>query len=164
MTTAPTHGGVSLRPLDIASGVPLGLDHRAGPLPGRRRAESPVAAIEAVLRAALARPPCLVSFSGGRDSSALLAVAVHVARRDGLALPIPATLRFPGDAAADEDSWQTMVVGHLGLTEWVRIEITGGLDAVGPVAAKVLGRHGLVWPFNTHFHLPIIEAARGARW
>ncbi len=117
--------------------------------------------MERVLRAALARPPCLVSFSGGRDSSALLAVAVDVARRLGLELPIPATLQFPGDAAADEDAWQTLVLEHLRLTDWVRIEIDGQLDAVGPVATAALARHGLLWPFNAHVHLPIIEAARG---
>jgi hypothetical protein len=151
-----------LRPLDIAAGIPLGRDRAVPALPRPGRGDPPVAAMERVLRGALGRPPCVISFSGGRDSSALLAVAVDVARRDGLDLPIPATLQFPGDAAADEDAWQRLVIGHLGLSEWIRIEIpTGQLDAVGPVAATVLGRHGLLWPFNAHFHFPIIEAARG---
>jgi hypothetical protein len=157
---AVTGQAVPLRPLDIAMGVPLGRERGVAALP-TGNPETPAAALETVLRAALARPPCLVSFSGGRDSSALLAVAVDVARRSGLELPVPATLHFPGDAAADEDAWQALVLHHLGLSEWVRIEIDGQLDAVGPVATAALARHGLLWPFNAHFHLPIIEAARG---
>lgn len=108
---------------------------------------------------ALARPPCLVSFSGGRDSSALLSVAVHVARREGLELPVPATLVFPRNDLADEAEWQELVLKHLGLTDQLRIEVHEELDAVGPVAGPALLRHGLVWPFNAHFHLPIIEQA-----
>jgi hypothetical protein len=43
----------------------------------------------------------------------------------------------------------------------VRLSFTDELDAVGPVAQRALTRHGLLWPFNLHFHLPIIEAAAG---
>lgn len=110
---------------------------------------------------ALSRPPCLLSFSGGRDSSALLAVAVHVARHEGLELPIPATLVFPGSRAADEAGWQRTVLEHLRVGEQLRIEVHTELDAVGPVASAALLRHGLFWPFNAHFHLPIIERASG---
>ena len=35
------------------------------------------------------------------------------------------------------------------------------LDAVGPYAQRMLRGHGLVGPFNAHFHLPLIDAARG---
>lgn len=119
--------------------------------------------MEDVLRAALSRPPCFVSFSGGLDSSALLAVAVRVARREGLPEPIPATLVFPTSAPSDEREWQHLVLDHLRIdrSRWERFEIGDELDAVGPIAGPMLLRHGLVWPFNLHFHLPIIEAARG---
>ncbi len=110
---------------------------------------------------ALRRPPCLVSFSGGLDSSALLALAVHVARREGLPDPVPATLVFPSSQAADEHAWQERVLDRLGVAEHRRFEFTDELDAVGPVAAPVLRRHGLIWPFNLHFHVPIIESAAG---
>lgn len=123
---------------------------------------SPRAALEHVLLGALSRPPCLLSFSGGRDSSALLALAVAVARREGLPDPVPATLVFPDVAAADESAWQRLVLDHLGVArDWVRLRYGPELDAVGPVAQRVLTRHGLVWPFNLHFHLPIIDAAAG---
>jgi asparagine synthase (glutamine-hydrolysing) len=125
-------------------------------------AGGPVAALRSVLAEALQRPPCVVSFSGGRDSSGLLGVAVEVARQEGLDLPVPATLVFPGDAAADEEQWQRAVLGHLRLEQWERIEVAPGqLDAVGPVAARVMRRHGLLWPFNVHFHVPVIERAKG---
>lgn len=84
-----------------------------------------------------------------------------MARRDGLAMPIPATLVFPGSDDADESEWQDLVLGHLGLIDRLRIEVHDELDAVGPVAQEALRRHGLVWPFNAHFHLPIIERAAG---
>jgi hypothetical protein len=88
-------------------------------------------------------------------------VAVHVARRESLPLPVPATLIFPGSHGADESEWQEVVLRHLELDDWVRIEVHDELDAVGPVAGPALTRHGLLWPFNAHFHLPIIERASG---
>jgi asparagine synthase (glutamine-hydrolysing) len=35
------------------------------------------------------------------------------------------------------------------------------LDALGPVATRVLHAQGLRWPGNGHMHVPILEAARG---
>ena len=119
------------------------------------------AELDRVIGAALRRTPCVISFSGGRDSSALLAWAVQLARRDGHDLPIPATLIIPGDSAADESAWQHTVLAHLGITERWEFTVSDELDAVGPVATAALRRHGVLWPFNTHMHLPIIAAARG---
>ena len=110
--------------------------------------------------AALQRPPCLVSFSGGRDSSAVLGVAAHVARREGLQAPVPATLRFPSAEETAESDWQEQVVEYLGLTEWIRLDVSTELDCVGPVASATLARHGLLWPCNAHFHVPVLEQAR----
>jgi asparagine synthase (glutamine-hydrolysing) len=149
-----------LRPIEVAYGLALGRHKNyetLAPLDG----VTPRVAFERVLLTALQRSPCVISFSGGRDSSAILALAVHVARREGLPLPIPATLQFPGSAAADEREWQTVVLDRLGIDEWVQLAFTDELDAVGPVAQEVLQTHGLVWPFNLHFHLPIIKAAAG---
>ncbi len=123
--------------------------------------ETPLAALEAAVLPALERPPCLVSFSGGRDSSCVLAVAVNVARREGLQLPVPATHRFRGATEADESEWQERVVSALRLADWVRLEQGDELDVVGSVAERVLAAHGLLWPFNVHFHLPLLEEARG---
>lgn len=153
-------GACALSPLEVSCGLVLD--------PGRSRAalpeapgRTPRAALEAAVLPALRRSPCLVSFSGGRDSSAVLAVAAHVARREGLPLPIPATNRFPRAGLTDEAEWQERVVGHLELDDWLRIEHAGELDCVGPVARAVMRRHGLLWPCNAHFHVPILQAAAG---
>ena len=147
-----------LRPLDIATGIVLGAPRRAAPLPPPGAA-TPLEALERAVLPALRRGPCLVSFSGGRDSSAVLAVATRVARREGLPDPIPATNRFPAAAASDETAWQERVVAHLGLDDWIRLTFDDELDVVGPYAQRVLRHHGLLWPFNAHFHLPLLEAA-----
>ena len=146
-----------LTPLQVASGLVLGVEPAALP----RDAPSPLDALEAAVLPALKRAPCLVSFSGGRDSSAVLAVATHVARRHGLPLPVPATNRFRDAPGSDEDEWQERVVSHLGLDDWLRLDHAGELDCVGPVARDVLRRHGLLWPFNAHFHVPLLRAATG---
>ena len=149
-----------LTSLEVACGIVLG----PGTAPPEQPADSsvtPVAAFERAVLEALQRPPCLVSFSGGRDSSAALAVAARVARREGLPLPIPATNRFPAVDLADEVDWQELVVAHLGLDDWYRNEVDDELDCVGPVATEALRRHGLLWPFNAFFHVPLLEAARG---
>lgn len=67
----------ALTALELSAGMPLGVIAE-GPT-AVRPLHSPAAALEAVLADALQRIPCLVSFSGGRDSSALLAVAQRVA-------------------------------------------------------------------------------------
>ncbi|HYZ82470.1 MAG TPA: asparagine synthase-related protein [Solirubrobacteraceae bacterium] len=133
---------------------------RAGELP-EPAGSTPLRALEDEIRRALLREPCLVSFSGGRDSSSVLAVATALARREGLPLPIPATNVFPAERETDETYWQERLVRHLGLADWLRIEHTVELDAVGIYARRFLSRHGLHWPFNVHFHAPLLEAAAG---
>lgn len=151
---------IGLRPLEVAYGLAFGVSRKLPPLEADA-ATAPRAAFESVMLRALRRPPCVVSFSGGLDSSGLLALATHVARREGLPDPVPATLEFPGAADSDERHYQELVLRHLGIDDWVRLPFTDELDAVGPFAQRAMLRHGLLWPFNLHFHLPIIEAARG---
>jgi asparagine synthetase B (glutamine-hydrolysing) len=145
-------------PLETAAGRALG-EAAAPPLP--EPAGSPRAALECALTEALAAPPCLVAFSGGRDSSALLALALHVAAREDLPPPIPIALRFPGVPDTDETRWQDLVVEHLRPADWVRLQFRDELDLVGAVAARVLVRHGPIYPPNAHFALPMLECARG---
>jgi asparagine synthase (glutamine-hydrolysing) len=149
--------------LDILANLPLGEDEAAPDLPAPRGL-TVRAALEEAMLPALARTPCLVSFSGGRDSSAVLAVAVDVARRNGLPDPIPATKRYPGAPLTEESEWQDLVVEHLGLAEHVVIEVHaehGELDALGPASAGILRRHGVRWPGNAYMHVPVFEMARG---
>ena len=106
------------------------------------------------------KPPCVIAFSGGRDSSALLAVAVDLARREQWPLPIPVTLRF-SSAATEETAWQEVVLRHLGLDDWIRLQIGEELDLLGPLATRGLRRHGLLYPANAHVVVPMAEHAVG---
>jgi asparagine synthetase B (glutamine-hydrolysing) len=152
---------LGLSPLEVATGIVLGRDPEAPELPEPEAGITAFEALEQAILPAVARSPCLVSFSGGRDSSAVLAVATRLARREGLPDPIPATTLFPAGSDADEVGWQERVIRHLGLSDWIRLEFDDELDLVGPVARRVLHRHGLCSPVNIHMHAPLIEAAAG---
>jgi Asparagine synthase len=123
--------------------------------------DDPVIALEEAVADALEQPPCLVSFSGGHDSSLVLAIAVSVARRRGLPLPVPITWRFPDVPATTESAMQEAVVAALGLSDWVILPARDELDLVGPGARRVLLRHGLQYPPNTFLHAPLLEQAAG---
>jgi hypothetical protein len=149
-----------LSPLETAAGFPLG----GGPplaLPRRLGREAPLAALEAVLEEPLRNTPCLVAFSGGRDSSLLLAAAVRAARRVGHAAPVAVTLRYPGVPEADESAWQERIVRHLGVADWLRSEVRDEVDLLGPTATRVLLRNGPLFPANAHALLPLLRAAPG---
>jgi hypothetical protein len=145
--------------LEVAAGAVFGVDEQAPELPSAGRNVSPLMALEAAVRPALERSPCLVSFSGGRDSSAVLAVATRVARREGLPLPIPATFRFPGTLHTDESDWQERVLGYLGLEDWIRLDVDDELDCLGPYGQRVLRRTGLIFPQGCHVLVPFLELA-----
>jgi asparagine synthase (glutamine-hydrolysing) len=163
MIGAPSTRGsaLALRPWDVVTGAVHGSTSDAPPLPVVGEQADGRRSFEAAVRQALERPPCVISFSGGRDSSAVLATAAFVARRSGLPPPIPATLRFRRAAEADESEWQELVVRHVGVDDWLRVTIDDELGLVGPVARTVLRRHGLLWPANTHLHVPLLAHASG---
>jgi hypothetical protein len=150
------------RPLEIAAGKMFG-DHAgaAGIAAAGDRGRTPLAALEDAVLPALQRDPCLVAFSGGRDSSAVLAAATRVASREGLPPPVPVTLRLRDAPLADESDWQEQVVRHLGLRDWERREAGDELERLGPLSVSVLRRHGVLYPPNTFLQIPLLEAARG---
>ena len=129
--------------------------------PGVLGSPAPLEALESLLAPALARPPCVVAFSGGRDSSALLAVATSLAARRGLAKPIAGTLDYAGEQDADEREWQELVVRRLGVADWEKVTVGDGADLLGPVATDGLRRHGLLWPPAHHTILPLLRLASG---
>jgi hypothetical protein len=150
-----------LTELEEPCGIAIGRDPLTEALSEQATSGSLRQALEGAVLAALRRPPCVVSFSGGVDSSIVLALATHVARREGLRLPIPVTNRFPSVGKADEAEWQERVVSHLGIEDWTRLEWEEELDILGPVAIGVLRRHGILMPFNCYFHYPLLEQAAG---
>jgi asparagine synthetase B (glutamine-hydrolysing) len=150
-----------LSPLEAACGLVFGGDIERDPSRTPAYVPPPAQALTKVLASALSRPPCVVAFSGGRDSSLVLAAAVAAARRDQLPEPIPVTLRFPAAPDSEESQWQERMVAFLALREWVRIEMAGGLDMIGDVARRLLAEHGPLYPPNAHLLAPMLEHARG---
>jgi hypothetical protein len=149
--------------VEVQMSIVRGMDPTISPLARTRgsTASAVRTALERAVLPALENGPCLVAFSGGLDSSTVLAAAAAAARAHGLPLPIPATNRFPEDPTADESRWQDMVVCQLGLDDWVKLDLADELDLVGPYASSGLLRHGVVWPPNAHFLAPLAAQAAG---
>jgi asparagine synthase (glutamine-hydrolysing) len=146
--------------LEVLTNLMLGADDAAPALPAAEGI-GVRGALERAMLPALRRSPCLVSFSGGRDSSAILAVATQVARRERLPDPVPAIMRFPDAPETDESPWQELVLGHLRIHEPAVIELRDELDALGPIATAVIRDAGVMWPANAYMHVPILEHGRG---
>jgi hypothetical protein len=150
-----------LTQLEAASHLLFGGAPDSGSLPPADGAIAPRQALEEVVLESLRAGACFVSFSGGRDSSAVLALASALARRHSLDNPVPVSLVFPDIPETREDSWQRLLIEHLGLREWERVTLHHELDYLGPVACEALRKHGHLYPANVHLHGPALERARG---
>jgi Asparagine synthase len=145
--------------LEVASGWVYGSVPATVPLETGR---SPREALDDIIRPALVAGPCYVTFSGGRDSSAVLAAATALARREGHALPVPVTRVYPDLPDTDESEWQRAVVDHLGLTHWIRLELRNGeSDLLGPAAREALVSRGALWPPALQTHGVMFAHLRG---
>lgn len=145
-------------PLEVAAGWIHGL------LPETllpKTHQSPREALDDAMLPALVDGPCHITFSGGRDSSAVLAAATALARREGLALPIPVTRSYPAFPESDEEQWQRLVVDHLQLPDWVRIEFTNETELLASAARTSLVQDGVVWPPAIHTHTAVYERLDG---
>lgn len=141
---------IRCEPFEVATGWTYGL---LPDVPMPPEVVAPRQALDDVLRPALESGPCFVTFSGGRDSSAVLAAATDLARREGHAEPIPVTRVYPDIPETDEADWQRTVVDHLRLTNWVRLNFRAGeSDLLGDAAKAGLRRRGLLWPPALHAH------------
>lgn len=151
---------LGMSPVETAVSMAFGYDE---PVPARaaQSGAAPLAALENALLPSLRRAPCVVSFSGGRDSSLVLAAAARAARSAGLAPPIAVTVRFAGFPATEEARWQERVLRHVGVDEWVRIDLDGELDLLGQLARDALLAHGPLFPPNAHFLLPLLHTCPG---
>jgi hypothetical protein len=134
--------------LDVAAGVVVGQgpDPFSSGDPGKGR--NPSARLVSLASTLLAEPPCVIAFSGGRDSSVLLALFVDVARWDD-------------DEASDERQWQEQVVSSIGAKNWEILRPGTDLDLLGVEAVTALGRQGLMWPPPAYAFLPMIRRAAG---
>ena len=148
-------------PLEVASGWVYG-SVLSTPASDGSGIGTPRDALDDAIRPALVSGPCYVTFSGGRDSSAVLAAATALARREGHALPVPVTRVYPDLPDTDESEWQRRVIDHLGLTEWLRLELREGeSDLLGPAARDALGSRGVLWPPALQTHGVMFEHLRG---
>lgn len=147
--------------LEVITGWTAGIDPRAPDIFEAEPAADPVVALERALLPAVAATPCYVAFSGGRDSSVLLALATRVARREGLDDPIPLTMRFPDVPEGEETAWQLDVVRHLQLDDWKVVQQDADIDLIGEQWRSTVGDTGLQWPPSAHGLLPLQRAASG---
>lgn len=147
--------------LELVAGWVSGVDPDAPDILDAAPLEDPLSALERALIPSLEASPCRVAFSGGRDSSVLLALAVRVARREGLPPPVPVTLRWPGVEESQEREWQERVVAWAGLDDWIVLEAPEDLDLLGDVATAALRQHGLMYPSGCHAMAPLFTGASG---
>ena len=141
--------------LEIAAGWPYGLLPDS-PLPHDPR--TPRQALDDAIRPALEQAPCYITFSGGRDSSAVLAAATALARRECHELPIPVTRVYPHLPATDETAWQQLVVDHLGLRDWIRLKFQQGeTEILGVSALGSLLTRGVLFPAPLHAHTAMFK-------
>lgn len=153
----PNPGG--LTELEVAAGVVLGTEPASAQV--ALKAQGALAALEDEARRLLERPPCVVAFSGGRDSSAVLAVFTRVARREGLPEPIVLTARWDDVPASQETEWQEHVVSALDIANWEIIRPGEDLDLLGPLATETLACDGLLWPAPSYCFIPMARNASG---
>ena len=152
-----TAGYIRPSSLEVAAGWVPGLEPQR---PWTRTRQSVRDALVSILAPALAKG-CFVAFSGGRDSSAVLALATHVARREGLPDPVPLTWRYPNAQGTDESRWQELVVNHLGIREWLQIAIDGENDLLGENAQRSLLKRGMLCPAPMHIVDSLLAHAAG---
>ncbi len=152
-------------PVELATGMVTAMTDRPDLVAEQRAALKPHTTarrvLEEIVLQGLQRPPCLVTFSGGRDSSALLAVSMHVARREGLSMPVAFTFCYDNERETDETSWQELVLKHLGVDDWEVAHIGDRHDMVGPLAQPFLIAHGLVFPPTMYNNTLPLARARG---
>lgn len=149
-----------LTPIDLAIGTMVG-HAPCSPLPRPSGSVSLDEVLFDLIEPALAGGPCYVSFSGGRESALLLAVATAAARARGHPDPIPATLRYPEALAPRVAAHQERIVAYLRLDDWERVDVSDELDLLGPLARRALFEVGILFPVTSYILLPLLDVARG---
>ncbi len=124
---------------------PLDVRGRGVDRPGHARR-----ALSTMIEAWLSSRPVGILFSGGRDSSALLALATAVARREGLPEPMAITCRYPEQPDPEEAAAQAAAVDAIRPAQWLQLEIRDEQDLLGPAARASLRRHGYLYPSPIH--------------
>ena len=156
----PVGNPAELTSLDVATAQMLGTEQRE-PLPRHDRDVDLDEIANDIFEPALESGRCLVAFSGGRESSWLLAAVVAGARSRGYPDPIPVTLRHAGPPGERAAKLQERVVAHLCLQDWERVTVDDELELLGPYARRALAEAGLLFPATAYSLLPLLDVARG---
>ena len=139
----PARGGFT--PVELAIGIPMGVDDDVATAlhdaQRRARRRDPLELLEESVVRGMSEHT-IVQFSGGVDSSLVLAAATRAARARDLPPPIPFTLRYGLDES-EESSFQEELVESLGLTEWIVLDVDGEDDLLGPASRAHLLEHGM---------------------
>jgi asparagine synthase (glutamine-hydrolysing) len=144
-----------LTAIETACGMPFG-----GPEPPRARASLGVyETLVGDLAPAAASGPLLVWVSGDDGTAIAASAAVEAARRAGAAAPVAITPQLRDE---DRDPYAEVVVRALGMSDWLRPDITELRGLLGPVAQDCLRRHGSMFPSLAYLFVPMLAAARGA--
>ena len=143
--------------LDLSVGWLFGTETRPE-LPELDPGTNPRLELEKVLLEHLRRGPVGVTFSGGRNTGTILAVAQRVARTHGLREPVPLSLSFGVPETSRDEQAQAAAIEALGLSDtWQRIDMKGRAELLGPLAREGLERHGLLFPANAYWVRPMAE-------
>ncbi|PFG30449.1 asparagine synthase (glutamine-hydrolysing) [Paramicrobacterium agarici] len=142
---------VRLRPEEQAFAFPSG-EPFARTAEHKQRSATPRVALEQIVKTAFTGIPVYVLFSGGRDSSAILALATAIARSLDADDPIPVTVKHPDAPRSDESDWQDLVLEHLSIRERIVLEFRGEQSLLSEAAQAGLTAHGLLWPSALQLH------------
>ncbi|MCU1504422.1 MAG: hypothetical protein JWM12_3776, partial [Ilumatobacteraceae bacterium] len=157
-----TYAVMSLEEIVLGGAFEPSPDHPPRPIVPVHRPPRDV--LGEVLLGILRRGRTAVAFSGGIDSSGLLCLATAVARANGLAEPVAVTARFPDAPSTDETRWQELVIGHLRLADWVKVDFRDECDVIGHEAQIGLRRYGVRWPPLVYAEQPLMRACPGATY
>lgn len=116
-----------------------------------------VGALHSVVARLLDDRSCFVAFSGGCDSSLVLAAAADACRASGHPDPIPVTYRYAQAPDADEREHQELLVRYLQLRDWLIIDLDEDGDLLGAPATCALRAWGLVWPPAGLAHIAALQ-------
>lgn len=130
-------------------------DHAIATPHTRKVRDSPRTVLERVVASAFSDRPVYVLFSGGRDSSAVLALAIREARRLGADDPVPVIIRHRNAPRSEEREWQELVLDHLAVSSPRVVNFHGEQSLLSEAATESLRQHGLLWPPALHLHRAI---------
>ncbi|MEO5901224.1 MAG: asparagine synthase-related protein, partial [Ilumatobacteraceae bacterium] len=155
-----TYSLMSIEEIVLGAAFEISTDHPARPVRAVHR--PPQEVLGDVLLDILQRGRMAIAFSGGVDSSGLLCLATTVARAHALAEPVAVTARFPDAPSTDESRWQELVIAHLGLADWVKVDFHDECDVIGEEAQIGLRRYGVRWPPLVYAEQPLMRACPGS--